>query len=132
MTSGVCLFWEGSRTGISAPHEQTAGESPALLSFSGFDAASGVGALPGVVGGGAVAGWNAVSELAKVSGELGAMVRGVKQASPEDPDALALDVEEGTNFEPPLLFARGETGEARCAEFFVPFRKRERGWLGRE
>ena len=42
-----------------------------------------------------------VYEQAEIDGELGAVVRGVQDAAPEDPDALAAHFKEGGNLEPP-------------------------------
>src|SRR5579864_8330728 len=47
-------------------------------------------------------------------------MRGVENAPPEDPDALALHVEERHNLQPPFLVAIGHALQARPAQLFMP------------
>lgn len=60
-----------------------------------------LGPVPGDVGGGAVGRKDDGLHEALVDGEFGAVVRGVEDAPPEDPDALAFDVEKGNRLGPP-------------------------------
>lgn len=82
-----------------------------------FDGEGGIGAVPGDVGGGAVGGEDGLIPEALVDGKLGTVVGGVQDAPPEDPDALAFDVEEGDVGVPPGSGLAGEMSQARAGEF---------------
>ena len=61
------------------------------------------------------------------------MVGGVQHASPENPDALALDIKKGNDFQPRFLITRGQARQSRAAQFFVAAAKGGRcKFLGNE
>ena len=72
-----------------------------------------IGAVPGRVRGRTVGRRHAAIEQAQVDGQLRAMVRGVEDAAPHDPDALALDVEERHAHDPPGLRLRRQVRQPR-------------------
>lgn len=68
---------------------------------SGFHGICGVGGIPLYICRWTVGGRHGFTEQAEIDSELSAVVRSMQNAPPENPDALAADVEERHDFEPP-------------------------------
>ena len=83
----------------------------------GFDGLGGIGGIPSDIGCGAVSRRYCFVEQTEIDRELGAVVRGVQHTAPEDPDALAVDVEERDDFEPPAFGLQSEEVEALSRQF---------------
>jgi hypothetical protein len=92
----------------------------------------GIGSLPCDVGGGAVDGDDGLVEQAQVNRELRAVVRGVEDAPPENPDTLAFDIEEAVAGEPPGAILAREKRQTRKRQFFQTRGKGFGGGVGGE
>ena len=79
-----------------------------LASAGGVDGIGRVGGVPSYVGSWTVGGRHRFVQKAEIDGELGAVMGGVKDTSPENPNALAADIEERDYFEPPGFGLHGE------------------------
>jgi len=88
-----------------------------LVSAGGFDGIGRVGGGPSDVGGRALSGRDSLVQKAKIDCELGAVMRGVQNTTPENPNALATDVEERHDFEPPGFGLQGEEIEPIAGQF---------------
>src|SRR5581483_4102387 len=84
---------------------------------SRFHAGGWIGATPLLVCRRSIDRWHGPVEHAEIHRQLRAMVRGVENSPPKDPDALPLDIEEGGWREPPGLVAICQVSEARAGEF---------------
>jgi len=72
----------------------------------------GIGSIPSDIGGGAVSRRHSFVQQAEIDRELGAVMGGMQHTAPEDPDALAADIEERNDFEPPTFRLQREKVEA--------------------
>ena len=88
-----------------------------LVSAGGFDGIGRVCGVPSYVGGRTVGGRYRFVQKAEIDGELSAVMGSVQDASPENRNALAADIEERDYFEPPGFGSEGEEIESIAGQF---------------